>query len=462
MVTPELLQYIERSLADNIPEENIRKALVDAGWNPADAEEGMRSVKNKKTAVSFPTSVSTPVSPSTSTPVSVIKTSPAQPTLQPASQQVSKDTSRLVSQALNQMSPKKSRAPAIVISLVILLLLGGGGFAAYWYGFLPSEWFTWLPQQSQPQETIPNQPESQANTVDILSWEMYANEKYGFEVKYPNTWVSKKSENNISVYIKGNNSEEETGYLSIGALPEYRGKTLEETYNSKHASKTALERECTVTTFMNIPAYNCSPVDTFSPEQHILFQKGDLPFEIIDLFQNTTTAEIIGTFKFTSSTSQVDTSSWKTYRNGQYGFEFKYPMGWATTTVKLPLIVSVDEHPDWGGASGGVFVATTKTQTVSEAQAFAQKEAEDKLKISSSSPAGYPRYTMPELVTIANTPAIKRSYQSYEIVPSGIDYIFPEKGLMLTLTDLYDNNQKIEAGSSEIQQAILSTFKFTK
>ena len=34
---------------------------------------------------------------------------------------------------------------------------------------------------------------------------------------------------------------------------------------------------------------------------------------------------MLSTFKFTEPTSSVDVSNWKTYTNGQYGFEFKYP-----------------------------------------------------------------------------------------------------------------------------------------
>src|SRR3989338_3150134 len=38
--------------------------------------------------------------------------------------------------------------------------------------------------------------------------------------------------------------------------------------------------------------------------------------------------EVISTFKFIDS---IDTSTWKTYRNEEYGFEFKYPGGWEVT-----------------------------------------------------------------------------------------------------------------------------------
>jgi len=50
-------------------------------------------------------------------------------------------------------------------------------------------------------------------------------------------------------------------------------------------------------------------------------------------YENEIFDQILSTFKFIDPTSQVDTSNWQTYRNEEFGFEFKYPHKWETEPV---------------------------------------------------------------------------------------------------------------------------------
>lgn len=149
---------------------------------------------------------------------------------------------------------------------------------------------------------------------------------------------------------------------------------------------------------------------------------------------------------------------WETYRNDKYGFQFMYPKEWKVETgVVAPSIFKIAEHPDWGGASGGVAAWATEKMTVEKALVELRRRAN---KVTNDVKAI--KYGVPEIITIDGVTAIKQSYQPYEIVPSGIEYQFPEKGFVFFLTDLYTDNEPIEVASSEVQKKVLSTFKFTK
>ena len=57
----------------------------------------------------------------------------------------------------------------------------------------------------------------------------------------------------------------------------------------------------------------------------------------------------------TSTSEAVDTSSWETYRNEEYGFEFKYPEGWVLEQ-NFSYSISISKS----GASYGHIAATER------------------------------------------------------------------------------------------------------
>jgi hypothetical protein len=54
------------------------------------------------------------------------------------------------------------------------------------------------------------------------------------------------------------------------------------------------------------------------------------PVPVVNQNQNVNTNAVVAT-----STEEIDTSNWKTYRNEEYGFEFKYPGDWNLQILKL-------------------------------------------------------------------------------------------------------------------------------
>lgn len=164
---------------------------------------------------------------------------------------------------------------------------------------------------------------------------------------------------------------------------------------------------------------------------------------------------LIVSFAIFSGPTEIkkDLSNWSNYKNSEYGFEFKYPSNWKIdTSTSSPLIAEINEHPDWGGASGGVFVAINEKYSTKE-EALVGVEKSFKL---------YPKTTFsaPEFLEISGSPAIKYSYVNYEIVPNGVTYVFYQEGLRFTITDLYEGEEKVPAAIGEIQQRILSSLKF--
>jgi len=64
-----------------------------------------------------------------------------------------------------------------------------------------------------------------------------------------------------------------------------------------------------------------------------------------------------------TTTAEIDTSNWKTYRNEEYGFEFKYPedlivKDWAYKTPNWELLLYIGQNQDIG--DGAVSVGVEK------------------------------------------------------------------------------------------------------
>ena len=187
----------------------------------------------------------------------------------------------------------------------------------------------YCPQDCKKEEGIDTSDPS----ADLESWQTYQNEEYGFEFKYPKDWFIDSSNHN-RVYI-ANTKEEVTKET---APDDFKNIWIGFDYDeSKEKDEDSLNNYPGVTKRsaknngipMNV--YEYTDMDSGEETMEAYWTRGDEKYiadcasevgekdskeEVIIL------KRILSTFKFIDL---VDTSSWQTYQNEEYGFEFKYP-----------------------------------------------------------------------------------------------------------------------------------------
>ncbi len=71
----------------------------------------------------------------------------------------------------------KNKSFSIIGIIIIFLILVGGGYFAWQY----------LEEKKEEAKT-PEQEQEQVVVDEVADWEVYKNEEYGFEIKYPKNW----------------------------------------------------------------------------------------------------------------------------------------------------------------------------------------------------------------------------------------------------------------------------------
>jgi len=191
-------------------------------------------------------------------------------------------------------------------------------------------------------ETIPStEGEISDQSVDKTSvldetedWKTYRNEQAGFELKYPKGWFVYEEAD--SVFFQ---PQEETGDNVPGAHADAFSVVIEDTSKTALSDDfivgvlgdTAFEKE--LVTIGGEDGYKvkttCEGVGCGAPQWFVI-NGGKLYHFDSNLGYSSEFDYILSTFKFVSRTSADiasadETSSWKTYKNDSYGFEFKYP-----------------------------------------------------------------------------------------------------------------------------------------
>ncbi len=212
----------------------------------------------------------------------------------------------------------------------VLILAAGGG--VYFYKKIKQQTSKNSPAQA---ETANNRSVA---TNFVPAWEMYINEKYGFEFTYPGIYNPASGSDKNYVFGSGGDNN---GFITLNIVPGHDvsgyniyGKTEDGSDIYSVASQP--------------PSYKYAITENNST----------FVFE----FDNVNPGDadkVVKSFKYLGANQAVD---WKTYKNAKYGYEIKYPGDWPVD-AKNPDKVAIGNTPYELGP--GIFSITVSTGTSS-------------------------------------------------------------------------------------------------
>ena len=269
MANEQLLNYIKQARQSGKNNEQIRQELINTGWKGNDVDEALK--------------VNPPIS-------------------------------------------KSFKFPVLALAIVGVAIVGYFA-SAYYFTLWPFE------VSVAPVPTFTPRPSTAVKVEDTSNWKVYRNQEYGFEFKYPNDWNLKENKE----YFNGKLTTEvllSTNFDDLAPIIQFFITPNVNTTNSENIEPygewtTIISKESVIIAGIKTNRYVTSGPDAPNHTEISLVKNNNL-FSIdtnirdADLLKNVFD-KILSTFKFIEP---VDTSTWKTYTNTKYGFEFKYPEDW--------------------------------------------------------------------------------------------------------------------------------------
>ncbi|KKW46442.1 MAG: hypothetical protein UY96_C0004G0019 [Parcubacteria group bacterium GW2011_GWB1_56_8] len=161
--------------------------------------------------------------------------------------------------------------------------------------------------------------------------------------------------------------------------------------------------------------------------------------------------------------SGVDTSSWPTYRNEQYGFEVKYPEDWFNITLENAAgsrsFVEFSNKERTSTGSGVIVVQVVIGSDPDLFNALRNTRADETIE------KNLIFYTKIRDETVAGNPAV-RYIADYKNVPAGVlptgEEVLMRRDGAVVYFRIYGYSPLIVKFNQNVFNQILSTFKFTK
>ncbi len=285
-------------------------------------------------------------------------------------------------------------------------------------------------------------------SVDPMAdWKVYnytTDLEMNFQIRYPSDWADAVPNEKPIVYLRKSATDQTTGIeISLGYYPQLL--TLDSWLASQKWPLAPGETVNDIfSPFGNIDGYPAviqKPTGTvYAVTDHLVltaqngtgFNRNQVPE---DLFR-----QILSTFKFTSTTT--DTSTWKTYMNGNMGYAFKYP-------AQLKFI---DED---------CTVTNDKYSCYHRIERTAINEFSVIIQVNPSDQGGIPiTNTTKGTIRIGDS---EITYTLGDEKQMGSDILMGNKVMLLNLSrGIYFTARFKNTADQQLAESILSTFKFTK
>ncbi|MDP3741617.1 MAG: PsbP-related protein [bacterium] len=207
-----------------------------------------------------------------------------------------------------------------------------------------------VPKGQENGTPAPSPTPSPASQDETAGWKTYRNEEYGFEVKYPSDWETRKCTTILSsgdIQVPKNECQgfgpyegmvDEVVDVTIvnGSLSDAKQISL-----VKSGQQTSIQKEEQAEINGNIwtkitirndisGSIAISHIKTVQSATYAIGLGAYFGTPVDDTGNLEIYNDILSTFKFTST---HETAGWKTYRNEEYGFELRHPQDLIATEV---------------------------------------------------------------------------------------------------------------------------------
>lgn len=230
--------------------------------------------------------------------------------------------------------------PMFYFVLVFLLLLVGLG------GFVLGKFYTENNTEEPIDETLPlvQKLKTLPTTDPTANWEtyklekLYSKTKVNFEIKYPLEYGEPQKKNEVITWVDKTNNKIifSVSWLNPDMIYDVESicranmcTKIDEVITSDQKyiipiQKPTIERQTDLKLSNN---YLFSEIFNSNKIYSLTFAT--------DMLTASEFKTILSTFRFLDETSITSTENWKTYTNGKYGYEIKYPETWTMDEVNL-------------------------------------------------------------------------------------------------------------------------------